>query len=284
MNPDPADTVRIAGVGYAVPAQIRANSEILKAFPHRTDEEIVRLTGIKERRYATDDETATALAAIAVEHARAQAGIDLAQIDGIIMATLIPNQPVPAMASELARHLGIPARPRLRSQRRLFRLALCPGGRARLHPRRHGEESHRGHGRAALAHHGPGGPRHRLPLWRRRRRRHPHGGSGGHRLHRIGLSGDAGQFEAIQRQGGGARMLVPHPDGNDRKHFYLTMDGAAGLVFKHRRHGFAEQIMETLRRENLKPEDIALGCPASGQRTHPESGEPRRVASPTIVS
>jgi 3-oxoacyl-[acyl-carrier-protein] synthase-3 len=47
------DTVCIAGVGYAVPTNVRANSEILKAFPHRTEVEMVRLTGIRERRYAT---------------------------------------------------------------------------------------------------------------------------------------------------------------------------------------------------------------------------------------
>ena len=44
-----AETVCIAGVGFAVPNTVRANSEILKAFPHRTDDEIVRLTGVRER-------------------------------------------------------------------------------------------------------------------------------------------------------------------------------------------------------------------------------------------
>ena len=39
------DTVCIAGVGHAAPAKIQANSEILKAFPERTEEEMVRLTG-----------------------------------------------------------------------------------------------------------------------------------------------------------------------------------------------------------------------------------------------
>ncbi|HEY1765078.1 MAG TPA: 3-oxoacyl-ACP synthase, partial [Opitutaceae bacterium] len=58
-----AETVCIAGVGFAVPQGVRANSEILKAFPNRTEDDIVRLTGIKERRYATDDESATELAA-----------------------------------------------------------------------------------------------------------------------------------------------------------------------------------------------------------------------------
>jgi len=47
-----SETVCIAGVGFAVPKNIRANSEILLAFPNRTEDEIVRLTGIMERRYA----------------------------------------------------------------------------------------------------------------------------------------------------------------------------------------------------------------------------------------
>src|SRR5580700_11339357 len=102
------DTVCIAGVGYAVPTQIRANSEILKAFPHRTEQEMVRLTGIRERRHAANDESATDLAAIAVQHALAQARMHVSRIDGIIMATLLPDQPVPAAASALARQLGIP--------------------------------------------------------------------------------------------------------------------------------------------------------------------------------
>ena len=63
------ETVCIAGVGHAAPAKIQANSEILKAFPNRTEDEIVRLTGIRERRYAADDESATDLAVIAVQHA-----------------------------------------------------------------------------------------------------------------------------------------------------------------------------------------------------------------------
>src|ERR1700739_3550510 len=99
------DTVCIAGVGYAVPATVRANSEILKAFPYRTEDEIVRLTGIRERRHATEEESATELAAGAVPHALEQADMEVDVIDGIIMATLIPDQPVPAMASALARLL-----------------------------------------------------------------------------------------------------------------------------------------------------------------------------------
>ena len=92
-------TVCIAGVGFTVPKNIRANSEILTAFPNRTEDEIVRLTGIRERRYADEGESATSLAAVAVAHALRQAGLTVDQVDTIIMATIIPDQPVPSMAS-----------------------------------------------------------------------------------------------------------------------------------------------------------------------------------------
>lgn len=254
-----AETVCIAGVGYAVPAAVRANSEILKAFPHRTEDEMIRLTGIKERRYAAEDESATNLAAIAVQHALKQANMRVDQIDGVIMATLLPDQPVPAMASALARQLGIP-------RALAFDLnAACSGwlyglevGRsfirggtaknlivvtAELLSRITNPQDHHtaflfgdGAGAAILT-----------------------GGRDGHRLHRMGLSGDAEQFESIQRPGGGALKPVPHPEGHDLDHFFLQMDGAA--VFKHAVTGFALQIEQTLERENLRPEDIAWIVP-----------------------
>ena len=75
----------------------------------------------------------------------------------------------------------------------------------------------------------------------------------GHRLHRMSLSGDAEQFTAIQRTGGGARKPWPDVHG-DLQHFYIQMDGVA--VFKHAVIGFVEKIEETLTREKLRPEDI----------------------------
>jgi 3-oxoacyl-[acyl-carrier-protein] synthase-3 len=252
------DTVCIAGVGFAVPKSIRANSEILKAFPNRTEDEIVRLTGIKERRYAADDESATAFAATAVEHALIQAGMKVTEVDTIIMATMIPDQPVPAMASALAARLGIPRATAFDLNAAcsgwLYALevgrALILGGTAKkvivataeLISRITNPMDHEtaflfgdGAGAAILT-----------------------GAPDGHRLHRMGLSGDADQFTAIQRRGGGAQM--PWPEGKaDLQNFYIQMDGVA--VFKHAVVGFAEKIEETLTRENLKAEDISWVVP-----------------------
>jgi 3-oxoacyl-[acyl-carrier-protein] synthase-3 len=255
----PAETVCIAGVGFAVPKGVRANSEILKAFPKRTEDEIVRLTGIRERRFAGDDESATSLAAIAVEHALLQASLKVTEIDTIIMATIIPDQPVPSAASALAAQLGIP-------RSAAFDLnAACSGwlyalevGRslilsgtarnvivvtAEILSRITNPEDHEtaflfgdGAGAAILT-----------PA------------QGGHRLHKLMLSGDASQFTAIQRRGGGARNPWPDASRGDLQQFYIQMDGVS--VFKHAVVGFAEQIEETLRREHLSPEDIAWVVP-----------------------
>ena len=259
FDPRSAETVCIAGVGYAIPSGVRSNSEILKEFPNMTEAEVVKLTGIRERRYAANGETATSLAATAVQHALEQAKIDVKEIDGVIMATLIPDQPVPSMASALAKQLGVP-------RALAFDLnAACAGwlyalevGRSFIHsgtakkllvvtaellsritnPKDHATAFLFGDGAgAAVLTDAPGG----------------------HRLGRMALSGDADQFEAIQRRGGGAARPLPHPEGLDRDDFFLQMNGSA--VFKHAVIAFADQIEATLVRHNLKAADVAWIVP-----------------------
>jgi 3-oxoacyl-(acyl-carrier-protein) synthase III len=253
------ETVCIAGIGFAVPDNIRPNSEILKAFPEMTEAEIVKLTGIQERRCATEDETATHLAAIAVQHALARAGVHVGEIDGIIMATLLPDQPVPSAASSLARHLGI-------KTALAFDLnAACAGWLYALEV-----------GRALIR----AGTAHKLlvvtaELLSRITNPNDHGtaflfgdgagaavlvdAAGGHRLNRMNLSGDASFYDAIQRPGGGAMRLVPQPNGDDLHNFYLQMNGA--VVFKNAVIAFADQIEQTLRRHGLKPDDVQWVVP-----------------------
>lgn len=253
------ETVRIAGVGYAVPKHIMPTSEILKGFPDRTEEEMIKLTGIRERRHAGPDETATDLAAIACAHALEQAGMQASELDGVIMATIIPDQPVPSMASRLAQRLGI------KSTLAFDLNAACAGwlyalevGRcfirggtarkvlvvtaellSRITNPRDKETAFLfgdGAGAAVLT-----------------------DDQGGHRLHRMSLSGDSDNYAAIQRQGGGAIKPLPDPNGKDRDHFYLQMDGAA--VFKAAVVAFGREIEETLKRHKLQPEDIAWIVP-----------------------
>lgn len=253
------ETVCIAGVGYAVPKNVRPTSEILKAFPGRTEAEMHKLTGIHERRYADPDESATKLASVAVNHALAQAGMTAAQIDGIILATIIPDQPVPSMASALAKLLGCPKALAFDVNAAcsgwLYALevgrAFIRGGTAKnvivvtaellsriTNPNDHETAFLFGDGAgAAILTDAPGG----------------------HRLHRMALSGDATAFEAIQRPGGGANRPVPCADGSDRDDFYLQMDG--GAVFKSAVIAFANEIESAMQRHGLKPEDISWIVP-----------------------
>lgn len=259
FDPRSAETVCIAGVGYAFPSGIRSNTEILKSFPDMTEAEVIKLTGIRERRYAVKGETATSLATTAVQHALAQSGINVKEIDGIIMATLIPDQPVPAMASALAKQLGIP-------HALAFDLnAACAGwlyglevGRAFIrsgtakklivvtaellsritNPKDHATAFLFGDGAgAAILTDAPDG----------------------HRLGRMALSGDAEQYEAIQRRGGGATRPFPHPEGLDQDDFFLQMNG--GAVFKHAVIAFANQIEATMERHRLKADEISWIVP-----------------------
>lgn len=253
------ETVCIAGVGYAVPNNIRPTSEILKAFPGRTEAEMIKLTGIKERRYAGEDETATGLAVIAVRRALAQAGIAASQIDGVVLATIIPDQPVPAMASALARELGVPSALAFDLNAAcsgwLYALevgrAFIRGGTAKTiavvtaellsritNPKDHETAFLFGDGAgAAILTDAPGG----------------------HRLHRMALSGDANHFDAIQRPGGGAARPVPLPGGADRDDFYLQLNGA--VVFKSAVIAFADKIEAVLALHALRPEDVAWIVP-----------------------
>lgn len=256
---DQPTTVSIAGIGYAVPRTVMPNSEILKNFPNRTEEEMIKLTGIKERRHADDDETATDLAAAASEHALRQAGMQASELDGVILATLIPDQPVPSMASKLAKRLGVP-------HALAFDInAACSGWLYALEVGRSFIRS--GTAKKLLVVTAELLSRITNPCDKETAFLFGDGAgaavltdcSNGHRLHPMALSGDANLFEAIQRPGGGALKPVPHPEGHDLAHFYLQMDGAA--VFKAAVVAFANQIERTLERHQLKPEDVAWIVP-----------------------
>jgi 3-oxoacyl-(acyl-carrier-protein) synthase III len=252
-------TVCIAGVGYAVPTNVRSTKDVLKEFPGRTEEEMIKLTGIRERRFAGEGETATDLAVIAVLHALRQAEVEVSTIDGVIMATIIPDQPVPAMASALARKLRVPGALAFDLNAacsgwlyalEVGRSLILSGSAKRLvvvtaelltritNPKDHETAFLFGDGAgAAILTDAPDG----------------------HRLHRLALSGDATKFDAIQRPGGGANRPFPKPEDLDFSDFYLQVNGP--VVFKGAVIAFANEIEATMKRHNLTPDDIGWIVP-----------------------
>jgi 3-oxoacyl-[acyl-carrier-protein] synthase-3 len=97
--------VSITGIGANVPERVMTNEELAKLVD-TTDEWIVVRTGIRERRIAREDEALSDMALPAARAALAQAGVDPADIDLLIVATVTPDMAFPATAAILADELG----------------------------------------------------------------------------------------------------------------------------------------------------------------------------------
>lgn len=97
--------VCIAGTGSYLPEKIMTNADLEKIVD-TDDEWIVTRTGIRERRIAAEDEFTSHMAAKAGQKALAQAGIDAADIELIIVATITPDTLTPATACYVQQQLG----------------------------------------------------------------------------------------------------------------------------------------------------------------------------------
>ncbi|MBC7387378.1 MAG: ketoacyl-ACP synthase III [Cryobacterium sp.] len=105
---------RIAGTGSAFPERVVTNEELcrwLENLPGEVPENfspdwIFERTGIKTRHLARSGETVSELAFLASVRALSKAGILDKDIDGILVATCTPEQPLPASATFLQMKLG----------------------------------------------------------------------------------------------------------------------------------------------------------------------------------
>jgi len=88
---------RVVGTGSAVPDRVLNNHDLEKMVD-TTDEWITTRTGIKERRIASSDEFTSTLATRAALNALDMAGIEPAELDMIIVATVTPDYPFPSTA------------------------------------------------------------------------------------------------------------------------------------------------------------------------------------------
>jgi len=106
--PSHAPAYTILGTGSLAPDRVVTNDDLAKLV-NTSDEWIQTRTGIRERRLAGPGDTTTRLAVGAARAALADAGIDPAAIDLLIVATCTPDLPMPATASLVQTELGLPA-------------------------------------------------------------------------------------------------------------------------------------------------------------------------------
>lgn len=96
---------RILGTGSYAPKQVLTNAD-LEAMVETSDSWIVERTGIRERRLAAPDEACSDLGVLAAQQALADADVQAAQLDLILVATCTGDSPLPSTASLIQHRLG----------------------------------------------------------------------------------------------------------------------------------------------------------------------------------
>ena len=95
----------ILGIGAYRPTRVIPNSDVVDAIDS-SDEWIQQRSGIKQRRWATPDETVQMMSVAAAREAIERAGIAPAQIDCVVVATVTHLLQTPAVATAIAHELG----------------------------------------------------------------------------------------------------------------------------------------------------------------------------------
>jgi 3-oxoacyl-[acyl-carrier-protein] synthase-3 len=102
------DTIRIVGTGSYVPPRVLTNNDLVATGLDTSDEWISKRTGVRERRVAAPDVTASDLGYEAAVRALDMAGLSPADLDLIIMATITPDTCCPSAANWLQAKLDAP--------------------------------------------------------------------------------------------------------------------------------------------------------------------------------
>lgn len=96
----------VKGVGHYLPDRIVPNSEF-EAIVETSDEWIRSRSGIERRHFAAEGQLTSDLATRAARAALADAGLDPADIDAIIVATSTPDLTFPSVATMVQADLGM---------------------------------------------------------------------------------------------------------------------------------------------------------------------------------
>lgn len=98
-------TVCLVGTGHYVPDRVVPNS-YFEQFVETSDEWIQQRTGIKERRFASEDQATSNLCIEAAKQALEDAGISPEDLSLIVVGTVSPDQFLPAVAPQVQEALG----------------------------------------------------------------------------------------------------------------------------------------------------------------------------------
>lgn len=108
MNRQERGRIKIVGQGVAIPEKVLTNADLEKMVD-TTDEWIFSRTGIRERRIAREDQATSDLGVEAAGNALRSAGLEIGDIDLILVATNTSDTIFPSTACHI--HRGLKGRP-----------------------------------------------------------------------------------------------------------------------------------------------------------------------------
>ncbi len=97
---------KILGTGHYVPPTVVTNDDLAKRFD-TSDEWIQQRSGIRERRYSTEEDPPAVMGAKALRVACEDAGIEVSDIDCIVLGTLSPDLTFPGSSVLVQDILGL---------------------------------------------------------------------------------------------------------------------------------------------------------------------------------
>ncbi len=104
--------IKIIGLGGALPSRTVTNDDLGKIMD-TSDAWIYPRTGIHERKFCSEEESALTLAVEAGKRAILDAGISKEEIGAVVVASMSPDLATPSMAALVQRELGLPEVPAL---------------------------------------------------------------------------------------------------------------------------------------------------------------------------
>jgi 3-oxoacyl-(acyl-carrier-protein) synthase III len=108
---DARQDVVILGLGSYLPERVVTNAELVEKFPEISEEYVYQVTGIRQRRWAGENEKPSTMALKASLEAIRKASIATKDIDAIILATTTPDAAMPSTACILQDRLCLPSIP-----------------------------------------------------------------------------------------------------------------------------------------------------------------------------
>jgi 3-oxoacyl-[acyl-carrier-protein] synthase III len=100
----------IKAIAHYLPSGMRTNADLVALNPAWDEESIYRKTGIRSRPVVAQGETAADLATVACRRLLDEAGLDAADLDGLIFVSQSPDHVLPGSSSLLHQRLGMTSR------------------------------------------------------------------------------------------------------------------------------------------------------------------------------